>query len=320
MTDALGRQWAGTTLHHMVGDYVESAVRAGKVTRLERLRGLSESFAKQATDMPYVRGDLGHGFGSVQSQIRPGAKVVLRGEDEEHGDEDITVRPSLWKPEHFHEYDIHNPRAVSRLSAGPQFTGADLARKPESHRLKSWADNEFYHHTSEAAAHDIMGRLHQGKPGLLVSRTGDTGPGIYTSADKTAWQYIGHRREHPGYEFALHLHQSSGKRSLGTGPGGSTMWDPDPPKRVEQMWRRTSRYDYRTGRGIDPNFWRQHGYDTLALGGKETVVTHPRQVQVLRATDKATGLVTHFQDQAFRHLKPEAQVEERHYSPRQERN
>jgi hypothetical protein len=319
-SEALGRQWAGTTLHHSVTPQVAHAVRQGRVTRLERLVGFHGSMARMATDQPYERGDLARGWQPVTTQIRPGAHVALRGEGEEPGDEDITAREAIWRREGHHDYDIHNPRAVSRLTPAPRFTGPDLAGRPESNKLKSWNENQFFHHTSEAAAHEIMGRLRQSKPGLLLSRSGDTGPGVYTSADPTAWSGMGGRRDHPGYEFALHLHQAHGMKSLGAGPGGSSMYDRDPPKRVEQMWRQhRSHENLRTGRGIDPNFWRQHGFDTLVTGGKETVVTHPRQVQVLRATDKATGQVTHFQDDAWRHYNASMKVEERHFSPRQER-
>jgi hypothetical protein len=47
-------------------------------------------------------------------------------------------------------------------------------------------------------------------------------------------------------------------------------------------------------------------------------VTHPLQVQVLRATDKSTGRTQHFEDQVHRHYKPELRVQESDYSPRQE--
>jgi hypothetical protein len=261
-------------------------------------------------------------MGYVRSQIRPGATVRHRGETEDPGDEDITLRHYGWGQEEEHHFEINRPRAVSDFSSGGRDVGREFATQRRAPRLRSWADNEFFHHTSEAGAKDIMGRLHRGEPGLLLSRSGDIGPGIYTSADKTAWAGTGSRREHPGFEFALGLH---GHRSIGAGPGGAGMYDPDPPKIVARRFHKIGH----EGRGqlggsgrqsVDPNFWREHGYDTVVAGGKETTVTHPLQVQVLRARDKATGHVTEFNDEVHRHYKPELRVRESDYSPRQERN
>lgn len=319
--EALGRQFAGTQLHHMVSTSVGRAIKQGRVTHIAGLSPGHRSLASYTTDQPYSREDLGGRGGVATSRIQSGATVRLRGEDEEPGDEDITARRSLFRPEGFHDFDIHRPRAVSGFESVQMHHGAEFANKRTAPKLKSYGDNEFYHHTSEAASKDIMARLHHGEPGLLVSRGGDTGPGIYTSADRTAWSNIGHRREHPGFEFALHLH---GYQSIGSGPGGSGMYDKDPHPRAARRYYnlgREGRSSWQThARGVDPNFWREHGIDTVVTGGKETVATHPLQVQVLRATDKSTGRVQHFQDEVHRHYKPELRVGESDYSPRQERN
>lgn len=322
MSDLLGRQWGGTPLYHLVTKDVAKAAQRGKVGHIAGLRGFSEHMAKiGAHDRPYARGDLTRGMGWVQTRIRPGATVVHRGEDEEAGDEDITVRKQLWHPDEYNAYDINRPGAVSHIQSAGFDVGKEFARERlPARKLKSWADDEFYHHTSHAAAQDILSRLHHGEPGLLLSRSGDTGPGIYTSADRTAWRHVGSRREHPGWEFAMHLH---GVKGIGAGPGGdNSLWGKDPPKIVSARYKSPkSRYDYRSGRGgIDPNFWREHGIDTVVTGGKETLATHPLQVQVLRATDKATGRVHHFNDEVHRHYRPELRVQESDYSPRQERN
>jgi hypothetical protein len=321
MTEALGRQWGGTLAHHLVTKSMAKAINRGQVRHMAGLRGINESLSQQAHDQPYAPGDLSKGMGYATSRIKPGATVRLRGEEEEAGDEDITARRGFWLPEGTHELEIHHPRAVSKFESAGFESGPEHARKLDTPKLKSWGnDNEFYHHTSDAAARDIVHRLSSGQPGLLLSRGGDTGPGIYTSADRTAWSNMGHRRDHPGWEFALHLR---GHQSIGSGPGGAGMYDRDPHPRAARRYYNLGREGRSSwqphARGVDPNFWREHGIDTVVTGGKETVVTHPLQVQVLRATDKSTGRTHHFQDEVHRHYKPELRVGESDYSPRQER-
>jgi hypothetical protein len=304
-------QFAGSQLYHPVTTDVVRAIQRGAVTHLSGLRGVSRILGETgAIDQPFERGDLAHGAGFAVSRIRPGARLAMRGEGEEPGDEDISVRHAPWRAEGTHEFDIHHPRAVSHFLSAGRDVGQEFARARGAPRLRSYSADEFYHHTSSSAGRDIISRLQHGEPGMLMSRHGDTGPGIYTSADPTAWGKIGGGE---GYRFDVALH---GHRGLGAGPGGSTsMYDPEPPKIVSRKY-----YSGHERTRVDPNFWREHGYDTVVTGGKETVATHPLQVQVLRAHEKSTGRVQEFNDSVHRHYHGGLRVRESDYSPRQESN